>query len=133
MMNLKTTLRNICFKYKADVPLTNDQEKWLEEIKKKLSGEQTLENFNSLWDIYVSPKGEFRIVDVEFDKDFIIQTCKKAASKYAGEYSIREYNIIVMVECEMTAGMTWENFLKKWTIEVDYTTKRVRTKLLRAV
>ncbi len=131
----RSNARHTLFRAKNGVPKTDQESVELyASVEKLIPQNESFASFSVGWDILVSATGELSVIVPETDYDFIFATCVKKSiaeeMNVAPVLSPREQNVIQIVEASMLERlMTWTTFNKTWGVSVDYTLKRINTRL----
>lgn len=133
-MYRRSEIRHACFRAKKNAA-TEENKKVLAIVEPLLDVHQRWENFGTVWDVLLDSNSNIIIIKPETDYDFIHTTCieaslyKKNGIKF-DSFSDRQKNIIVTVETLMLDNlMSWESYGKAWGVEVDQSTKTIKTRL----
>lgn len=133
-MYTRSEIRHACFRAKNNAA-TEENKKVLAIVEPLLDVHQRWENFGTVWDVLLDSNSNIIIIKPETDYDFIHTTCieaslyKKNGIKF-DSFSDRQKNIIVTVETLMLDNlMSWESYGKAWGVEIDQSTKTIKTRL----
>lgn len=137
-MYKRSDFRHACYRAKKNA--AEDKHKVLLDIVEPLlSIGQTWANFSTKWDLLLNKEGKVKIIKPESNYDFIHSTLLEA-SVYAKQgidfdsFDDRQLNIIVQVEAILLEPiMDFKNYNKVWGVELEPTTKQIKTKLYQAL
>lgn len=130
----RSDVRNACFRAKVG-DWRESQKEIQDTVLSKLPPYANWDNFTKEWDVTIAKTGEIMVIKPEVNFDYALKVCTEASLRKKNglgwEWSVREKNIIDIVEAEMLDGITtWENFFDAWSIEIDISLKRIHVKLL---